>query len=96
MAKQLTSSRNLKAIAEAALVALGLFILAGCLDAAAAQLSRLLCAVAGEALGALPSVVLAASRVLQSDALDHQRLSPCALQMLVSFSPLLRVMAAVA
>jgi hypothetical protein len=96
MAKQSTPSRNLKAIAGAALVALGLFILAGCLDSASAQLSHLLCAAAGEALGALPSMVLAASRVLQPDAVDHQQFSPCALQMLVSFSPLLRVMAGAA
>jgi len=50
-----------------ALVGLGL-------DGAACPVSHLLSAIAGKALGILPSVVLAAWQASQSFALDHQRL----------------------
>ena len=92
MTRQHTTSQSLKSIAGAALVGLGLVILFGNLDGAAAQLSHLLGTAAGKALGVLPSVAPAVWQDLQTYAFDHQRFSLCPLQMLVSFWPLLQVM----
>jgi hypothetical protein len=92
MGRQHTRSRNIKSIAGAALAGLGLFALLGNLDVFAAQLSCPLGTTAGEVLGVLPSVVLAAaSQALQSCVLDHQRLLQDFVQMLVSFWSLLLV-----
>jgi len=62
-----------KAIAGAALVGLGIFIVHGNLDRAATEWSRLLSTTPGEAPGVLATVILAAPRVLQAYAADHQR-----------------------
>jgi hypothetical protein len=93
IAMQRTAFRNAKSIAGAALVWLVLVILFGKLDGPAVQLTSLLGTAAKEALGLLPYFVPAALRALQSYALDHKRLSPCSVHMLVSFWPLIRVMA---
>jgi hypothetical protein len=87
MTRQHTPSQTVKSIAGSALVGPGLFILFGNLDGAAAHLSYLL-STPGEGLGVLSSVILAAS-------FDHQRLLQGLLQMLVSFWPLLFVIAGV-
>jgi hypothetical protein len=89
---QRTAFRNAKSIAGAALVWLGLAILWGKLDGPAVQVTSLLGTAARETLGLLPYFVPAALRALQGYALDHQ-LSPCSVHMLVSFWPLIRVMA---
>jgi hypothetical protein len=61
-----------KSIAGAALIGLGTFILYKNLDQAATQLSHLL-STPREMLGILPTVILAALRVLQAYASNHQR-----------------------
>jgi hypothetical protein len=96
MTRQRTLSRSLKPIAGAALVGLGLLILSVNLYGAAAQMSCPLGTTAGEALGALPSVVLAvASQALQACVFDHQRFFQGLFQMLVSFWVLLVVVGAI-
>jgi hypothetical protein len=92
MGRQHRRSRNIKSIAGAALVGLGLFVLLGNLDVFAAQLSCPLGTTAGEVLEILPCVFLsAASRALQACVLDHQPLLQGFVQMLVSFWSLLLV-----
>jgi hypothetical protein len=90
---QPTFFERAKSIAGAALVGLGIYILYENLDRAATQLSQLLGTIPGGPLGVLPTVILAASRVLQVYAADHQRFLQGFLQhMLVSSWPLLLVM----
>ena len=62
-----------KSLAGAALVGLGIFIFHGHLDRAATQWSHLLSTTPGEAPGVLATVIVAAPRVLQAYAADHQR-----------------------
>src|SRR6267378_4785120 len=62
-----------KSLAGAALVGLGIFIFHGNLDRAATQWTHLLSTTPGEAPGVLPTVILAAPRVLQAYGADHQR-----------------------
>jgi hypothetical protein len=96
MARQHTSSQTLKSIVGAALVGLGLVILFGKLDGPAVPLTNLLAAAAREALELLLAIVPAAWQALQAHAFDHREHSPCPVQMLASFWPLLRVMAGAA
>jgi hypothetical protein len=91
MTRQHKPSESITAIAGGALVGLGLHILSGNLDTAADQLRHLLGNTAGDALGVLPSVVLASSQAAQAYALDHQGFLQCFLRMLLSFWPLLLV-----
>ena len=91
MTRQHKTSERIRAIAGGALVGLGVHILSGNLDTAADQLRDLLGNTAGDALGVLPSVVLASSQVAQAYALDHHGFLQCFLRMLVSFWPLLLV-----
>ena len=88
MAKQRTRSRSLKSIGGAALAGLGLFVLSGNLDGAAAQFGDLL-SITAVAPCLLPHVVLAALQALQARSFDHQWFLPAPLQMLVSFWPAL-------
>ena len=62
-----------RSLAGAALVGVGIFILHGNLDRAATEWTHLLSTIPGEALGVLPTVILAAPRVLQAYGADHQR-----------------------
>ena len=62
-----------KSLAGVALVGLGIFIFHGNLDRAATEWNHLLSSTPGEALGVLPTVILAAPRVLQAYGADHQR-----------------------
>ena len=62
-----------KSLAGAALVGLGIFIFHGNLDRAATEWSHLLSSTPGEALGVLPTVILATPRVLQAYGADHQQ-----------------------
>ena len=96
MAEQLTYSQTLKSIAGAVLVGLGLVILCGRLDGPAVQFTNLLAAAVREAPELLLSIVPAAWQALQAHAFDHREPSPCSVQTLVSFWPLLRVMAGAA
>jgi hypothetical protein len=93
MAMQQTFYGRAKSIAGAALVGVGIFILYENMDRTATQLSHLLGTIPGEPLGVLPTVILAASRVLQVYAADHQRfLHTCLHHTLASSWPLLLVM----
>jgi len=79
-----------KSIAGTALIGLGVFY--ENLHQATTQLSHLLGVIPREALGVLPTVILAASRVLQAYGADHpQSLPGCLLHMLASSWPLLLV-----
>jgi hypothetical protein len=95
MARQHTPSENLRSIAGAALVWLGLHILFGNLDRAAFQLRDLIGTGAGATLGVLPSVVLVASHAVHAYALDRQAFLLALLRVLVSFWPLLLVIAGI-
>ncbi len=88
MAKQRTRFRSLKSIVGTALAGLGLFVLSGNLDAAAAQLGGLL-SITAAAPCLLPHVVQAALQALQAHGFDHQWFLTGPLQMLVSFWPVL-------
>jgi hypothetical protein len=93
MARQHTTPQSLISIVEAALVALGFVILFAKLDGPAARwMTNLLGASAKTALEVLLSLVPAAWQALQAYAVDHQ----CPLQLLVSFWPLLHVIAGAA
>jgi hypothetical protein len=92
MAKQQTFVGRAKSIAGTALIAIGIFVSYENLHQAATQLSYLLYVVPRNALGVLPTVILAASRVLQAYGADHPRsLQGCLLHMLASSWPLLLV-----
>jgi len=91
MTRQDKTSESITVIAGGALVGLGLHILSGNLDTAADQLRHLLGNTVGDALGVLPSVVLASSQAAEAYALDHHGFLQCFLRMLVSFWPLFLV-----
>ncbi len=93
MARQHTIFRSLKSVVGVTVVGLGLVILLGRLDGPASQLTNLLGIAARERLELLASFVPAAWQAVQAQAFDHQWFSPCPLQMLVSFWPLLHVIA---
>jgi hypothetical protein len=78
-----------KAIAGAALAGLGIAVLLGSLELATAQVSHFLGTAAWGMLGVLPSLVPSALQAL----LDYERSLHCPLQMLMSFWPLLAVVA---
>jgi hypothetical protein len=93
MARHYGPAERLRSMAGGALIGFGLHILFGNLDRDAAQLRHFLGSTAGEALGALPTVVLAASQGVQAYALDHQGFLLGLLRVLVSLWPLLLVIA---
>jgi len=96
MARQDKTSRTLKSIMGAALAGLVLVMLFGKLDGPSVQLTTLLCAAESKALELLPSIVPAGWQALQTYAFDHQWYYACPLQTLVSFWPLLRILAGAA
>jgi len=91
MTREHRSSEGFKWMAGGALVGLGLHILAGNLDRAAAQVRHICGSTAAEGVGVLSSAVLAASQATQAYAFDHQGFLLGLLWMLVSFWPLLLV-----
>ena len=93
MSSQHKLSESVKSIAGAALIGVGLHILWGNLDKAATQVSHPLGASAADALGVLPSIAMAFSQVVQAYASNHQGFLLGVLRMLVSFWPLLMVVA---
>jgi hypothetical protein len=81
-----------KLIAGVVFAGLGIFTLQKNLDRTAAQLCHLVSTTSREALGALPTMILGASRLAQVYAAGHQRFLEGVLhQMLVSSWPLLLV-----
>jgi hypothetical protein len=87
MTRQRTTS--LRSIGGSAFLAPGLFILLGNVAADAAQLNHLLSPAAGHGVGTLSSILLAAT-------LHQQNLLSCLVQVLLSFWPLLLVLAGTA
>jgi hypothetical protein len=96
MARQDKTSRTVKSIMGAALAGLVLVFLFGRLDGPSVQLTTLLCAAGSKSLELLPSIVPAGWQALQAYAFDHQRSLACPLQTLVSFWPVLRILAGAA
>jgi hypothetical protein len=93
MARQHGTLGSLKSIAGGALVGLGLHIWFGNLQGVASQLTHLLGTSSSEALGLAPSVILAAAHAGRVYASDHQGFFVDAVGMLISFWPLLLVIA---
>jgi len=95
MARRHTLIQNFKSIAGAALIGLGVFILSRNLVEAAALLSDHLGITGeeGETLGVVATFGLAASQLLQSYLFDRQEFLQGLYQILMSFSPLLLVIA---
>jgi hypothetical protein len=92
MAARHTTSRGMKAISGASVLALGLFLLFANLDGVALQLSH----AAGapeEVLGVFPALVLAGMHGLQAYVFDHAGFLSGLQQILVSFWPLLLIAA---
>jgi hypothetical protein len=98
MARQLTLFQNPKSIAGAALIALGVLILSGNLTVVASHLSRLLGITPDEAdaLGMLTAGSILFVRALQSYLFNHTEFLRSLHSMLLSFWPLLLVIAGTA
>lgn len=86
MAAQQTSSRSLNAIAGAALIAGGLFLLIANLDAAVAPVTREL-GISSEGPAALQALGFAALHALQAYTFNHEGFLSSLRQMLISFWP---------
>ena len=96
MGRQQATLENVKSIAAAALVWLGLVSVFETVDGPRAQLDSILGSAATETIELLPYIVPAGWRALQSYAFDHQGFSPCLLQMLVSCWSLVHVLSGAA
>jgi len=91
MAMQHTFFGRGRSVVGTALIGLGILVLHENLDRAASQLSHLF-GTPGKTLGIPPTVILAAFRVLQAYASDHQRFLEGFFQhTLLTFWPLLLV-----
>jgi hypothetical protein len=88
MERQGTHSPSFKSIAGSALVGLGILVAMGNLGWFA-LLRNCFCATAGDALGVLPCLILAACQVVQAYVLHQHGVLGWLLQMLVSLWPLL-------
>lgn len=93
MAGQKKFPESWRTITGGALVGLGLHTLFLNLDRDAAHFRHSLFAAGEGTLGVLPSVVLAASRAVKAYGLDHRGFVLGLLGMLISFWPLLLVIA---
>jgi len=95
MATRNTASRSLKSIAGAFLLALGLVILSANLDGIAACASAFAGASAPQAPEVFTALGLAALHAAQTYAFDHARFSSSLQQILVSFWPVILILAGV-
>lgn len=93
MARQHRFAERFRSIAGGALVGLGLHLLFGNLDQAAAQLNQIIGSTGKQSLGVLPSFVMATSDAVQAYGLDHRGFVLALLRILLSFWPLLLVVA---
>ena len=95
MARQSRVSENLKSIAGMALIGLGLLMLSRNLSDACGQLSRLVgvSAEASQTFGVLTAVGLAAAQVCRCYLFDRRELMLGLCKVLISFWPLLLVVA---
>ena len=96
MAKQSTSSRGLKAIVGATLLALGLLLLFANLDGVAARLSNGSFTSPAASSGTLIELGLAGLRAARSYVFDHPSFLSGLQQILVSFWPLILVILGIA
>ena len=85
------STKSLKSITGAALVALGLLMLFANMDGVVSSMDGLASVSANETLGALPAVGLAALHAAQAYTLDRAGFFSALEQILVSFWPLILV-----
>lgn len=90
MAARRTTSRNMKSIWGAGVLALGLLLLFVNLDGVAAQISDAVGATA-EAHGLLPGLGLAGLHALQAYTFDRAGFLSSLMQILVSFWPLMLI-----
>lgn len=86
------STKGLRSVLGAMLLALGFVLLFANLDALEASVSRILGVPAPTGVEALPALVLATSHAVQAYAFDHQGFLSVLQQILVSFWPLFLVM----
>ena len=93
MAAQQTTPRSLMSIAGAFLLAVGFLILFTNLDAAATRVAYANGNAGGRALEMLPTLVLALLHGLQVYVFDHAGFLSGVLQFLVSFWPLILILA---
>lgn len=93
MASQHTNTQSLRTIVGAGIAGPGLVMAAGKLDGLACELVNLFGAIAREALMLLPNLLPTAWEAFQAHVLSHPLLFSCLPETLVSFWPLLRVMA---
>lgn len=93
MADRRATSQSLKSIAGASFIALGLVILLTNLDGVVASLSNCGGIYTHEAMGILPALGLAALHAAQSYAFGHAGFLSSLLQILVSFWPVILIVA---
>lgn len=91
MATLRVPSERVRSVAGGVLVGLGLHILFGNLDCAAAQLTHSFGTTGNGTLGVLPSIVLTTSQAVQAYGLNHQAFLLALFRMLLSLWPLLLV-----
>ena len=92
MAAKHTTSRSMKSISGVSVLAVGLFLLFANLDGVAAQFNHAVGAPT-EVLGILPALVLAGLHGIQAYLSDDAGFLASLLQILVSFWPLLLIVA---
>ena len=95
MTARQTTSRSIRSITGAGVLAMGLFLLFVNMDGVAAQISYAAGAPA-ETLGILPTLGLAGVRALHAYTFDPSLFLSSLLQILVSFWPLLLILAGAA
>ena len=95
MATRNTASRSLKSTAGAFLLALGLVILSANLDGIASCVSSFAGAPAPREPGIFPVLSLAALHAAQAYTFDHARFFSSLLRILVSFWPVILILAGV-
>jgi hypothetical protein len=93
MAKRNTASQSLKSTAGAFLLALGLLILSANLDGIAACMSAFAGISVPQEPGIFPALTLAALHAAQTYAFDHARFLSSLLRILVSFWPMILILA---
>jgi len=96
MANQQRTSKGLKSVFGAALLALGFLLLFVNLDAVEASASKILGSQASSGLECIPAIILATSHALQTYAFDHEGFLFVVQQILISFWPLILVIAGAA
>ncbi len=93
MATRNTASRSLKSIAGAFLLGVGLLILSANLDEIGACMSAFAGISAPQEAAAFPALTLAALHAAQTYAFDHARFLSSLLRILVSFWPMILILA---